>query len=117
MRTTVSEADVARLAWLRLSGVGPKTIRGSFAEACTAVDARDILAGYAQEHSEDARLVALDGARRVVEESERAGIAILSCADERYPEPFARIPDPPPYVFVRGALPADWENAVAVIGT
>jgi DNA processing protein len=48
---------------------------------------------------------------------DRLGVRPLTLLDDRYPSRLRQIPDPPPVLFVRGALePAD-ELAVALVGT
>lgn len=48
---------------------------------------------------------------------ERAGVHILTLADDGYPSLLREIPSPPPVIYVRGSLiPAD-ETAVGIVGT
>jgi DNA processing protein len=48
--------------------------------------------------------------------AERCGVAILTLADAAYPARLRTIPDPPLALYVRGALAAADEAAVAVVG-
>lgn len=45
------------------------------------------------------------------------GIRVLLREDEEYPTALRSIPDPPPYLFVRGTIEARDEVAVAIVGT
>jgi DNA processing protein len=45
------------------------------------------------------------------------GIRIIVPTDSEYPPALKAIPDPPPYLFVRGHLTAEDELAVAIVGT
>jgi DNA processing protein len=45
------------------------------------------------------------------------GIGVLTRDDDAYPANLALIPDPPPVLFMRGALRADDARAVAIVGT
>jgi DNA processing protein len=55
--------------------------------------------------------------RQPLEALEAHGIRILTPGDGEYPPALAAIPDPPPYLFIRGRItPAD-EVAIAMVGT
>lgn len=60
-------------------------------------------------------------AERDVEKSleamETHAIRLLLLGDADYPAPLAAIPEPPPYLFIRGELKAEDELAVAIVGT
>ena len=45
------------------------------------------------------------------------GIELLTWADDRFPALLRPLPDAPPVLFMRGALSADDEQAVAIVGT
>jgi DNA processing protein len=62
------------------------------------------------------RLQRADAAREI-ERAEKAGVRILTCADDAYPAALRTIAGPPPVLYVRGALTADDESAVALVGT
>jgi DNA protecting protein DprA len=112
-----TEIEVARLALAYLPGVGAKGVLKSFSSPATSMDDvrgfaetlthRDVAAEYE---------TALSEAWRVVNESLSHGIRILAYDNPDYPEPLRNIPDPPPFLYVRGRLPK-WNLAVAVIGT
>ena len=78
--------------WRKVRGVGPKLV-----EAIGAVDDSQV----AQEF----------------DEAERVGASILSAADERYPVALKNIHDPPPVLYVRGALEPTDAVAFAVVGS
>jgi DNA processing protein len=48
---------------------------------------------------------------------ERAGVQILTLADDAYPRLLREIPSPPPVLYVRGSLTVTDEHAVGVVGT
>jgi DNA processing protein len=102
-----------------MKGVGPRTIHRAFAadEQAEDADPSCTLAKFAADRTEIERKNAFEIAMRICEQSEREGIEILSLRSPRYPQPLAEISDPPPFLYLRGELPGDWVNAVAVIGT
>jgi DNA processing protein len=59
---------------------------------------------------------AMERAYSIVNDSVLADVDIVAYDDAHYPSPLREIPSPPPFIYVRGALP-EWEKAVAVIGT
>jgi DNA processing protein len=48
---------------------------------------------------------------------ERAGVHLLTLADDDYPRLLREIPSPPTVLYVRGSITAHDENAVAIVGT
>jgi DNA processing protein len=48
---------------------------------------------------------------------ERSGTRVTALGEPGYPAALLELPDPPPFLLVRGELPADWARAVAVVGT
>jgi DNA processing protein len=58
----------------------------------------------------------LDEARARAGELEARGVRLLCLCDDAYPAPLRDLPDPPPLLFIQGALPARWD-AVGVVGT
>lgn len=48
---------------------------------------------------------------------ERAGVSLLTLADDGYPRLLREIPSPPPVLYVRGTLTPEDENAVGIVGT
>lgn len=114
----MDERTIARLALSLLPRVGPKTLFRSYsvenAESLNAVDLAS--ATLSRQISEDEWKPAFEAAWRIVNDSIEAGIRILSFDDPDYPMPLRSIPDPPPFLYVRGTLP-NWDDAVAIIGT
>lgn len=112
------------LAFSRVKGIGPVRLRlllsrfGSLADAWQANRLQLAGAGLDQK-SVDALVAARKTIipQRELEIVERAGITALTWADEGYPRLLRQIDDPPPALYVRGAiLDADaW--AVAIVGT
>ena len=52
-----------------------------------------------------------------LEAMERCGIRLMLRSDSDYPKSLEAIPDPPPYIFVRGDVLPDDEIAVGIVGT
>lgn len=115
---SLSSADIARFAWMRLHRIGPKTILKSFDDEWPdSVDSETLLAHYARSFNYADRQLALEEAYKIVRDSHNIGIRILSFADHEYPGPLKDIPDPPPFLHILGELPSSWSHAVAVVGT
>src|SRR5713226_6030551 len=55
--------------------------------------------------------------RELIETQEKAGIRVLTILDKGYPQNLRAIYNQPPVLFVKGAMKADDERAVAVVGT
>jgi DNA processing protein len=49
--------------------------------------------------------------------AQRAGARVVTCADPDYPDSLREIHDPPPFLFVRGALRSEDRLAVAIVGS
>lgn len=47
----------------------------------------------------------------------QAGVEIITLFDEKYPDVLRTIHDPPMCLYVRGTLPTDWSQAIAVVGS
>ncbi len=58
--------------------------------------------------------ISLDDEMRRVD---KAGVHILTLADDAYPSLLREIPSPPPVIYVRGSLTAADETAVGIVGT
>lgn len=112
------------VAFNRTPGVGAARVRrlldrfGTLAEAWRATPAQLAQAGL------DRRTVAavfalrprLEPAREL-ERARRGGVAVLTWRDDGYPRRLGAIPDPPPVLYLRGALLPGDERALAVVGT
>jgi DNA processing protein len=46
---------------------------------------------------------------------ERSGTRVTALGEPGYPAALLELPDPPPFLLVRGERPADWARAVAVV--
>jgi DNA processing protein len=114
----ISDADLGRLALSFMAGFGQAKVRRAFEQpldhSLSAIEALELLAPGANTHE---LLMALNSARKLVEGCELASVQLLPMSTDAYPSPLLQIPDPPPFIYVRGNLPATWEKAVAVIGT
>lgn len=115
---TLNPADVALLAFLQIKGVGAGAARRRIVpDAPEGGDPWALLQTYAPDQPEDVRERALVAAIAICEQCEREGIELRRLGRAGYPAPLEKIPDPPPFVYLRGKAPEDWSPAVAVIGT
>src|SRR5216117_244592 len=102
-----SSFDLLTLALL--PGVGPRALREATGrdpiEALGPAAADRLTSGAAQRRADEER-----------EKARRAGVRLATWDDEDYPELLTRAYDPPPVLWVRGAL-ARTETAVAIVGS
>ncbi len=121
-------APDAALAWIGLSsipGVGRATFRkllacfGSPERALAASPAELKGVGGLSPKTADAigSFPWRKPAEREVARAAAAGVAIVTLDDPAYPAPLRATPDPPVFLYVRGALLPEDANAVAVVGT
>jgi DNA protecting protein DprA len=114
----MSDANLGRFALLFVRGFGQGKVRRTFGQLIPeGLTAREFIQAFAPETPGGEIGPAIERARRLLEESQGAGVRTLPLDAPDYPEPLKRIPDPPPFLHVRGTLPSDWSKAVAVIGT
>jgi DNA processing protein len=59
----------------------------------------------------------MDAAAQVIDAAPRAGLDVIGVFDSRYPPLLACTPEPPPVLWIRGALDALTRPAVAVVGS
>jgi DNA processing protein len=121
----LSSDRAAYLALACATGVGPRTcgalVRafGSPARAVRASASR--LAGVPGVGASRAHAIALAFAEAdpaaMDAESARAGLSLWTPVDDGYPSALKVGPDPPPAIWVRGAMPAGELLAVAIVGT
>jgi DNA processing protein len=114
------------LTLLGLRGLGPQAVArlgDRFSSLAEAVEAGDealhgavTAQGRASLRDRSAVEGALDRAREQMEQAQGLGVAVLSAADEAYPEWLRLLPDRPPVLYVRGAL-RPGRRYVACIGT
>lgn len=97
-------------ALLDYFGSADRVLRASVSELCK-VD------GIARVIADHIRSVDRDAGRRAVAGIERIGGDILVPEDDRYPAMLRTIPDPPPLLFVKGALELLTWPAVAIVGS
>lgn len=120
---TPALVDVLRLALI--PGVGPRLRQALLAKFG---DPAGVLAACQSELRETpgvgSKLAARIAAAREEVDAEgeielcrRAGVDIISEADELYPPALREIPDPPGVLFVRGALRPQDQLAIAIVGT
>jgi DNA protecting protein DprA len=114
----MTDADLGRFALLFLPGFGQGKVRRTFAESLPQrLTAREVIESLAPGTPDRDVIAAIDRAKSIVDASQAENIQILSLDSPEYPLPLKNIPDPPPFLHVRGALPSDWTKAVAVVGT
>jgi DNA processing protein len=56
-------------------------------------------------------------AEREVAKAKETGVAIITLDDPSYPKKLRDTPDPPLYLYIRGGLAPEDDNAVAIVGT
>ncbi len=56
-------------------------------------------------------------AKREIEKAAEANVSIVIADSPAYPESLRNMPDPPPYLYVKGELRAEDRNAIAIVGT
>lgn len=112
------------VAFSRTPGIGAARVRrllarfGTLAEAWRATPSQMALAGIDRRTVET--LTALRprlDPERELERARRGGVAVLTWRDDDYPQRLGAIPDPPPVLYLRGALLPGDERALAVVGT
>ena len=114
----MSDANLGRFALLFIRGFAQGKVRRTFGQLISeSLTVREVMETFAPETPDHEIGPAIERARQIIEKSQDAGVRILPLDAPDYPVPLKRIPDPPPFLHVRGTLPADWSKAVAVIGT
>ncbi len=118
-----ASVDSLWLALRRVPGVGPRTARlllekFGTPEKIFALRAGEIAAAGVQ--TKVARAVAefrdFEALERELCELPRIGARLVRWTDADYPARLREIPDPPPYLFVRGEMPPADTRCVAVVG-
>lgn len=113
----LSPRHIAGLALQYIRGHGAGAVRRALGTAPSdETDPLSLLRQLAPNASDEWES-ALVSAWRVLEDARDAGVEVYALDDDRYPARLRVIPDPPPFLFVRGALPEDWDMPLAVIGT
>lgn len=122
----VAEKEYARwLAFVRIKGLGCagfKRLAEYFGDPTRAVGAsgEELAQIPGLDREAIAGLQSFDGWRGVEEEVHRvleAGARIVPFNAREYPSRLRSLPDPPPFLYVRGELRAEDERAVAVVGS
>ncbi|MDQ3702320.1 MAG: DNA-processing protein DprA [Chloroflexota bacterium] len=112
------------VAFNRTPGIGAARVRrllerfGALAEAWRATPTQLAQAGLDRRTVEAVLTLRprLDPEREL-ERARRGGVAVLTWRDDDYPRQLGAIPDPPPVLYLRGALLPGDERALAVVGT
>lgn len=52
-----------------------------------------------------------------LERAESTGVSVVTMADPVYPQNLRNTPDPPPFLYIKGSLRREDDNAVAIVGT
>jgi DNA processing protein len=105
-----------------LGGVGFKRLAAHFADPTTAFSASSTELEKVEglQHDVIERLVHFADWRDIEDELRRAaqaGVAIVRFNDERYPARLRMIADPPAVIYVKGAISAADERAIAIVGS
>lgn len=113
----LTERTAELLEVLRWPGIGPVRARAflsaTAADASILATARELGPAPSRDAQETARQERDD----IADTSERLGTRIVGLPDKEYPRPLSLIPDPPPILYVRGAVEVLSHPAVAVVGT
>ncbi len=116
-------ADAYWLALRRVHGAGPRTCRlllerfGSAEQIFKAPEVEIAAAGVPRQLARAiARFADFAPLEKELCELPRLGARLVRWTDADYPSNLKHIADPPPYLFIRGALSADDRAAVAVVG-
>jgi DNA processing protein len=124
----MTELSREEIYWVWLSsidGVFPKwfyMLQGAFLEPRNVWDCPgDILKrlpNFPQNIAENIKMARTDQYLEGLLANIRAkGIAALTAASQKYPYTLCALPDPPPVLYIKGALPELWERSVSVVGT
>jgi DNA processing protein len=116
-------ADVLWLALRRVHGVGPRTCRLLLEQFQTpekifAASINDLVsAGISQRVARSiTEFREFEPLERELCELPRFDARLVRWTDDDYPPNLRQIPDPPPYLFVRGDMPLADSNCIAVVG-
>jgi DNA processing protein len=116
-------ADVLWLALRRVHGVGPRTCRLLLEQFQTpekifAASMADLArAGISQRVARSiTEFREFESLERELCELPRFDARLVRWTDDDYPANLRQIPDPPPYLFVRGDAPLANSNCIAVVG-
>ncbi|MEM8557845.1 MAG: DNA-processing protein DprA [Bacteroidota bacterium] len=115
----------ALLTLASVPGVGPARVRALLArlgDAASVLNAHPrTLAQVEGIGMKTARaIVAFDGAEAIeaqLRQAEQVGARLLTLTDPAFPRALLELYDPPPYLWVRGALRPEDARAVAIVGT
>jgi DNA processing protein len=120
---TVSRPDAYWLALRRVRGVGPRVSRlliehfHSAEQIFSADEAALIAAGIPRPTARNLRqFTEFDHLERELCELPRIGARLVRWTDNDYPANLRQIPDPPPYLVVRGTIAPDDPKLIAVVG-
>jgi len=121
------ETDSAWGSWLALKqvrGVGNSVYRqllAAFGEPVEVLHQKwEAIAALGVRAEVAQAIAAFDGWRLVerhLRALERSGGRLLVWNDDAFPERLRQIPDPPPFLYMRGALAPEDDLAIAVVGT
>ena len=113
----MSEARIQYVLALKfIEGVPARLIRTALEEKVASGSSLVALLQRAlQPATKSALSEALGAARHELDAARKAGVAIVALGDRRYPALLRAIPDPPPFLFVKGTLPRG--QCVAIAGT
>jgi DNA processing protein len=118
-----TSTDAYWLALRRVRGVGPRVARlllDRFGEAPQIFAQREealVAAGvYRPTAKNIVRFTQFEELEKELCELQRLGASLVRWNDDNYPANLRQIPDPPPFLYFRGVLPAADNNCVAIVG-
>jgi DNA processing protein len=119
----VPSTDAYWLALRRVRGIGPRVARlllEKFGDAprIFAVGEEDLVAAgvYRPTAKNILQFADFEGVEKELCELARIGGCLIRWNDENYPPNLKHIPDPPPYLYVRGQIGAATSECVAIVG-
>ncbi|HKD68886.1 MAG TPA: DNA-processing protein DprA [Candidatus Binataceae bacterium] len=118
-----TSTDAYWLALRRVSGVGARVARmllEKFGEAprIFAQGEEELVAAgvYKPTARNIARFAEFEELEKELCELARLGVSLVRWNDENYPANLRQIPDPPPFLYLRGSLPVGERDCVAIVG-
>lgn len=108
----MTERDIDYLLTHYITGVGPRTVRN---ELAAGLSIQAVIEKYSA-RIPDRKQVTVR-IRECLQQASDDGYTIVTCEDPQYPKALAILPDPPLWLFVKGALRDGFERCIAVVGT
>lgn len=118
---TKSLSDSERIDWIQLirtQNIGPVSFFRLIKKFGTASNALEMLPEFSRQSGRKTPLIPSKraDAEREAKHAWNKGVQILAACEPEYPMPLRAIADPPPVIFLRGAVNLFEKKAVAIIG-